>query len=177
RAREDRAHHLRGRRALHGVHRRGREERHVGAGGGRQGGLAMRKRHVLSVVAILSTLMLTAGIAGTATTALPGTASLEGLVDAPKPFKAAQIYLLNVEKNVLFMVYTAGGRYRAVNLFPGRYEISVKKAGFAADPRPVPVAADATETVSFSLREAPIVPLRQGEFGFTTQRVGEVPPV
>ena len=128
----------------------------------------MRQRITLAVLAA-------ALLTGAAS--LPGTATIEGVVDAAKPFKAAQVHLLNVDKNVLFMVYTAGGRYRAPHLFPGRYELSVRKAGFAADTRTIVVAAGATETVNFTLREAPAVPLRQGEFGFTTQRVGEVPLV
>ncbi|PYN11591.1 MAG: hypothetical protein DME05_23950 [Candidatus Rokuibacteriota bacterium] len=49
---------------------------------------------------------------------IAGTAAVSGTVEAPKPFQAAQVHFLNVDKNVLFMVYTSGGRYRAVNLFP-----------------------------------------------------------
>src|SRR5437879_13583672 len=64
---------------------------------------------------------------------IAGTATVSGIVEAPKPFKAAQVHFLNVDKNVLFMVYTSGGRYRAVNLFPGRYEVAVRKAGVSAE--------------------------------------------
>src|SRR5436309_3679231 len=146
----------------------------------------MRQRRTIILAAVVLSLGIAfaygarsfTATAGAAENGLvPGTASVSGTVEAAAPFKAAQVHLLNTDKNVLFMVYTSGGRYRAVNLFPGRYEVSVRKAGFAADPRTVTVAAGATETVTFSLREAPIVPLRQGEFGFTTQRVGEVPLV
>jgi len=63
---------------------------------------------------------------------IAGTAAVSGSVEAAKPFTAAQVHFMNVDKNVLFMVYTSGGRYRAVNLFPGRYEVSVRKQGFAA---------------------------------------------
>src|ERR1051325_5020712 len=131
----------------------------------------MRQRATFAVLAVV---LLVALVSGTSASSTSGSATLEGLVDAPKPFKAAQVHLLNVEKNVLFMVYTANGRYRATHLFPGRYEITVKKAGFAADTRTVTVAAGATETVNVTLREAAAVPLRQGEFGFTTQRAGDV---
>src|SRR2546422_11183242 len=48
---------------------------------------------------------------------LPGTATLTGVVNAPKPFKAAPGHLMNVDKNGLFTGYTHGGRYRAGNLF------------------------------------------------------------
>ena len=105
---------------------------------------------------------------------LPGTATLSGGVDAPKPFKAAQVHLMNVDKNVLFMVYTSGGRYRAVNLFPGRYEVTVQKPGFATDMRTVVLAAGAGQTLDFSLREQAAQPVRQGEFGFTTRSASDV---
>jgi virginiamycin B lyase len=142
----------------------------------------MKNRRVLAVAGILLTsvlvsLVVTSAIqrAGAADApSLAGMATIAGAVDAPKPFKAAQVHLMNAEKNVLFMVYTSGGRYRAVNLFPGRYEITVRKPGFAADTKTVVVAANATETVNFSLREQAAQPIRQGEFGFTTQRAGEV---
>jgi virginiamycin B lyase len=142
----------------------------------------MKNRRVLVAAgillgAMLVSLVVTSAIqrAGAADApSLAGMATLSGVVDAPKPFKAAQVHLMNVEKNVLFMVYTSGGRYRAVNLFPGKYEITVRKPGFAADPKTVVVAANGAETVNFSLREQAAQPIRQGEFGFTTQRAGEV---
>jgi virginiamycin B lyase len=105
---------------------------------------------------------------------LPGTATLSGTVQAPTPFKAAQVHLMNVDKNVLFMVYTSGGRYRAVNLFPGTYEVTVRGKGLAAEPQKVTLAAGARETLNLTLREAAPQGVRQGEFGFTTQRPGEV---
>ena len=60
---------------------------------------------------------------------IAGTASLSGAVQAPAAFQAAQVHLMNTDRNVLFMVWTRGGRYQALNLFPGRYEVTVKKAG------------------------------------------------
>jgi virginiamycin B lyase len=133
--------------------------------------MVMRTRSRVSVVTLILTLAL-AGLSA-ATAAVPGTATVTGVVDAAKPFKAAQVHLMNVEKNVLFMVYTSGGRYRAANLLPGRYEVTVRKDGFAGDAKTIVLAAGASETVNFSLREAPARPLRQGEFGFTTQRAGD----
>src|SRR6266702_1015029 len=72
---------------------------------------------------------------------IAGTAAVSGIVEAPKPFKAAQVHLLNVDKNVLFMVYTSGGRYRAVNLFPGNYEVTVRVDGLAGNPQKIELAA------------------------------------
>src|SRR5437660_11301350 len=64
---------------------------------------------------------------------LPGTASLTGAVDASAPFRAAQVSIRNVDNNVLYMVYTNGGQFRAVNLFPGRYEVSAATKGFVSE--------------------------------------------
>ena len=68
---------------------------------------------------------------------LPGTGSLAGTVTAAAPFRAAQVYARNAEKNLLYMVYTSGGRYRAVNVMPGNYEVSVERRGFASETRKV----------------------------------------
>src|SRR5262245_41486402 len=64
---------------------------------------------------------------------LPGTASLSGSVDSPAPFKAAQVYIRNVDKRILYTVYTNAGQFRSVALFPGNYEVSVKTKGFESD--------------------------------------------
>ena len=61
---------------------------------------------------------------------LAGLGSASGTVKAPSEFKAAKVYLKNVDKNVVYMVFTEGGRYQAVDLFPGNYEVTVKKNGF-----------------------------------------------
>jgi virginiamycin B lyase len=108
---------------------------------------------------------------------LPGTASVSGTVQAPHAFKAAQVHFMNTDKSVLFMVYTSGGRYRALNLFPGHYEVTVRAPGLETAPHKITLAAGARETLNLSLRETTAPDIRQGEFGFTTQRLGEVPLV
>ena len=37
----------------------------------------------------------------------------------------------NVDKHVLYMVYTSGGQFRSVALFPGNYEVSATRRGAA----------------------------------------------
>lgn len=49
---------------------------------------------------------------------IAGLGSISGSVRAPKDFKAAKVFAHNVEKNVTYMVYTEGGRYTVVDLFP-----------------------------------------------------------
>ena len=85
---------------------------------------------------------------------IANTGALSGAVKAPKPFQAAQVYVRNLQKNILYMVYTAGGRYRAVNLFPGNYEVSVRKSGLASDIKKVAIQAGENATADFSLHES-----------------------
>ena len=63
-----------------------------------------------------------------ANSTIAGTGAVTGTVTASKPFTAAQVYLRNAEKGVTFMVYTAGGKYQAINLYPGDYEVTVGAA-------------------------------------------------
>lgn len=87
---------------------------------------------------------------------ITGTGAISGKVDAPKPFKSAQVYVKNIDKNIVYMVYTAGGRYKAIDLLPGNYEVRVKKNGFSADGKKLSVTAGAKATADFSLQEAPL---------------------
>jgi len=55
---------------------------------------------------------------------------MSGTVTSAKPFKAAQVYIRNVDMRIMYMVFTNAGQFRAVSLFPGNYEISVTAKGF-----------------------------------------------
>jgi virginiamycin B lyase len=89
---------------------------------------------------------------------IPGTGSLAGTVTAAAPFRAAQVYARNAEKNLVYMVYTASGRYRAVNVMPGNYEVSVERRGFASEPRKVAVRGGQTARADFTLSAASPAP-------------------
>jgi hypothetical protein len=60
---------------------------------------------------------------------LAGLASVSGTVTSSVPFKAAKVYFRNVEKRMQYMVYTAGGKYQAMHLLPGKYEMRVAAQG------------------------------------------------
>jgi virginiamycin B lyase len=89
---------------------------------------------------------------------IPGTGAVAGTVTASKPFTAAQVYLRSADKPVTFMVYTSGGKYRAINILPGEYEIRVARKGFAADARTITVRAGAIATADFVLKDADPAP-------------------
>lgn len=84
---------------------------------------------------------------------LPGTATLSGTVDSSKPFQAAQVYIRNVDKRMLYMVYTSGGRYQAINLFPGSYELSVRTKGLESDVQKLVLTAGQSAKANLSLRD------------------------
>jgi streptogramin lyase/cytochrome c5 len=84
---------------------------------------------------------------------LPGLASLSGTVESAKPFKAAQVYIKNVDKRIMYMVYTSAGQFRAVQLFPGNYEVSVTLKGFKSDVQKVAVKAGDAPKIKLTLQE------------------------
>jgi len=84
---------------------------------------------------------------------LPGMASLSGTVESSKPFKAAQVYIKNVDKRIMYMVYTSAGQFRAVQLFPGNYEVSVTLKGFKSDVQKVAVKAGDAPKIKLTLQE------------------------
>ena len=87
--------------------------------------------------------------------ALHGMASVSGTVTAGKPFKAAQVYLRNVDKRMLYMVYTNAGAFRAVALLPGNYEINVQaKGGLESDVQKLVVKPGDHPNLKVSLRES-----------------------
>jgi len=56
---------------------------------------------------------------------LAGLASVSGTVTSPTPFKAAKVHFRNADVRMQYMVYTAGGKYQAMHLLPGNYEMRV----------------------------------------------------
>jgi streptogramin lyase/cytochrome c5 len=86
--------------------------------------------------------------------ALPGTATLSGTVESASPFKAAQVTIRNLDKHVLYMVYTSAGQFRAVALFPGNYEIAVTSKGLVSEIQKLILKAGDNPKVKLSLRAA-----------------------
>src|SRR5216117_862586 len=85
--------------------------------------------------------------------AVRGMASMSGTVTSAKPFKAAQVYIRNVDMRIMYMVFTNAGQFRAVSLFPGNYEISVTAKGFKSDVQKLAVKAGDNPKIKVSLQE------------------------
>src|SRR5438876_11112547 len=85
--------------------------------------------------------------------ALRGMASMSGTVTSSKPFKAAQVYIRNVDMRIMYMVFTNTGQFWAVSLFPGNYEVSVTAKGFKSDVQKLAVKAGGNRKENVSLAE------------------------
>jgi streptogramin lyase len=96
---------------------------------------------VLAIVAGALVAGLVGGVAAQKAAALQGLGTLSGTVTADKPFKAARVYLHNVDKHIMYMVYTSGGAFRAVALFPGNYELVVRGTGLQSAPQKLSIKA------------------------------------
>jgi streptogramin lyase len=82
-----------------------------------------------------------------------GTASLSGTVTATKPFKAAQVYIRNVDKSIGYMVFTNAGQFRSVALLPGNYEVTVKTKDLVSDVQKLALKAGDNPSVKVALRD------------------------
>ncbi len=58
--------------------------------------------------------------------ALPGTVDLSGRVNASPLLGQLTVYAFNIDRSVGYMVYVIDGRYRAVDLFPGHYRVTLR---------------------------------------------------
>lgn len=111
---------------------------------------------MLRTLAICTGLSCAPGVAADST--IPGTGAVTGTVTAAKSYTAAQIYLRSLDKPVTFMVYTSGGKYRAINLLPGTYEATAARRGFASEPQKISLRPGETVTADFALKDADPAP-------------------
>lgn len=100
---------------------------------------------------------------------LPGLGDLSGKITNMKPGLLTTVHATHTAKHITFMVYAIGGEYRAVNLYPGEYEVTVKPAldqvftdGFVQETKKVTIAADGKATVDFALKDQKYPPTYVG---------------
>ena len=107
---------------------------------------------------------------------VPGTATLSGTVTASNPFTAAQVYIRNVDHGIVYMVYTNQGRYRAVAIFPGTYEVSASTKHLESDTQTVTITAGEPAEVDLSLSplsgDAPQLVIPAGRTAMESGRSG-----
>ena len=93
----------------------------------------------------------------------PGHAQLSGTVTGSQPGVLPTVYAYNTDRDVGYMVFVVDGKYRAVNLMPGAYDVTVRPAvdqleGFTPETVRLDVAADAHVKVDFVLKNVGPVP-------------------
>ena len=111
------------------------------------------RRSPWRLAVVVGVTVLTVLTGGSLQAAVPGTATVSGTVTASQPFQAAQVYIRNLDKGIVYMVYTQGGRFRAVALFPGNYEISASTKHLESDVRTLAVEAGDAPEVSLTMRD------------------------
>jgi streptogramin lyase len=114
----------------------------------------MKIRRLLTSVIVLTACVWAAYVSVVAQQRgeLSGTARLSGSVAAPQPFKAAQVYIRNADRNITYMVFTSAGQFRSLALFPGTYEVSVRAKGLESDVQKLTLRAGENAKVSLSMR-------------------------
>ena len=117
-------------------------------------------RRVLRWSLLLATMLLmTTRLSAQAVKPIKGTSMVTGTVAAETPFRAAQVYARNLDKNMLYTVFTNDGEYRAVNLLPGGYQIWAEKGGLRSRHEMLRIQDGVNVTLDLELRPGPDYPL------------------
>jgi virginiamycin B lyase len=119
----------------------------------------MVRRHfwvIVAAFALASALAAQTGPprAANANGAIAGTATLNGTVESSTPYTAAQVFIRNTDKRMLYMVYTNAKRFRAVALFPGNYEISAATKALKSDVQKLTIKAGDSAKVTLRFAQS-----------------------
>ncbi len=98
-----------------------------------------------------------------AAASLPGYGELTGKVTGVKTGVVPVIYAYNTDKNVSYTVFVVNGKFRAVNLIPGSYDVTLRPAvnqleSFDRQTVKRTIAANAQVTADFALKGIRRVP-------------------
>ena len=88
---------------------------------------------------------------------LPGLAEISGNVAGAKS-AIVPVYIYNTDKHVGYAVFAVDGQYRAVDLLPGKYEVTVRKDGLDMAPVTLDIAANAHAKADLSPKAVPAKP-------------------
>ena len=126
---------------------------------GRFGRVTGHRRLLALTLALAGSLAMATVLTGQQRGELSGTARLSGTVTAPQPFKAAQVFIRHLDKNILYMVFTNAGQFRSTALFPGNYEVVVKTKGLESAAQTVTLRAGENAKLSLAMQPgAGVVP-------------------
>lgn len=118
---------------------------------------ATKPRLSLSAFCFLVLTIATCG--ANAAKSIEGTLVLSGTVEADAPFTAAKVYAKNLDKNMLYMVFTGDGKFTAPNLMPGGYEIWAEKGDLRSEHQWMRLHGPKNVSVNLTLVPGPDNPL------------------
>jgi len=124
-----------------------------------------------SLTALFGTLALLGLVLPVNADQFPGHGQLTGTVTGSEPGVLPVVYAYNTDRDVGYMVYVVDGKYRAVNLMPGPYDVTIRPAvdqleGFTAETVQLDVAADEHVTADFALKNVGPVPNYVGGYPY-----------
>ena len=102
---------------------------------------------------------------------IAGMGSLTGTVTAGKPFKAAQVYIRNTDKRIMYMVYTNAGQFRARRAVSRELRSQRDAKGLKSDMQRLAIKAGDAPTSGSRSRTSPPRPRRKP----TSPRISKVP--
>jgi streptogramin lyase len=79
-----------------------------------------------ALICALAALLLSPGGRPAGGEELAGMGRLAGRVSVERPVGFLTVYAFNTDKNIGYMVYVVKGRYRATDLFPGHYDVTLR---------------------------------------------------
>ena len=100
---------------------------------------------------LMAILIQSAALSLPALANIVGTGTLEGAVTAPKAFSAAKVFASKVGSNITYVVFTKGGKYSAVNVMPGSYDVWAEHQGLNSIPTTVTISANQTTQAAISM--------------------------
>jgi len=94
---------------------------------------------------------------------LSGYGQLSGSVRGSGPDVLPVVYAYNTDVDVGYTVFVVNGKYRAVNLIPGAYDVTIRPAveqleGFSPQMRHINVSADSRLSVDFEVKDVRAIP-------------------
>ena len=110
---------------------------------------------------------------------LTGLGNLSGKVSQAKDVGQLTVYALNTDKNVGYQVYVVNGAYRATNMFPGNYEVTLRGAvgqkswGVTPQMTKTKVESGKSATLDLVLKDTNVKPVYAG--GLTYEGWTDIP--